>query len=187
VFHSRKPNSIQETTKRKEHTPERVLFSFTHNQLTITVFYAILYIDTLYKNIEKEVLISMEKYFEMGMVRGLDVKIINRELTVEESRRIYKRRPFSKFAESRFGGNRDTNDSALVSLGKGRPCKMCQAVTRNEFLRNETCPDCDGRSEAGRRDPHLELPLHECCGGPRREGNKSVFSRKCCGGRNHHE
>lgn len=129
----------------------------------------------------------LANYLGKGLVQGLEVKIIIRPLTKEESRRIYKRRPFSNFAESRFGGNRYTNDSALVSLGKGRPCRMCQAVTRNEFFLYGTCPDCDGRSEAGRRDPHLELPLSECCGGPRREGRKRIPSRKCCGGKNHHE
>lgn len=123
----------------------------------------------------------MEKYFEMGMVRGLNVKIVNRKLTVEESRRIFKERPFSKFAESRFGGNRYEDDETLIALSKGRLCRMCQAVTRNEFLDDGKCPDCDGRSEAGGRDPHRSTPLEELPGGPRRGGAKST-AKKCCGG-----
>ena len=129
---------------------------------------------------------SLGRYFSMKVVRGLLVKAITTPLTIEKSRRILKDRPFSKFAESRFGGNRYTNDGALVSLKKGRPCKMCKAVTRNEFLLYDTCPDCDGRSEAGERNPHYREPLPECCGGPCREGTNHTPSKECCGGKNHH-
>lgn len=128
---------------------------------------------------------SLEKYFEMGMVNGVDVKIIIRPLTKEESRRIFNREP-NKFGESSFGGDRFTDDDALVSLGKGRPCIMCQAVTHNELLDFNICPDCDGRSEAAGKDPHRPEPLPECCGGPCREGSNHIPSKECCGGKSHH-
>lgn len=124
-------------------------------------------------------------YLEKGLVKGLEVKVVKRPLTKEESRRIFKGRPFSKFAESRFGGNGHTNDNTLVSLGKARPCRMCQAVTRNEDLLYGACPDCDGRSEAKGEDPHRPTPLDECCGGPCREGRGHTGPTECCGGSGH--
>lgn len=121
------------------------------------------------------------------LVNGVKVRVIKRPLTKEESRRIFHSRPFSKFAESQFGGvNWLINDEALVSSGKGRPCRMCGAVTRNEILLYETCPDCDGRCEAAGANPFHGKFLVECCGGPHRKGTNHTASKGCCGGKNHH-
>lgn len=125
-------------------------------------------------------------YLGKGSMEGLEVKVIIRPLTKEESRKIFKGRPNSKWAESRFGGDRHATDAELVALGKGRPCRMCQAVTHNEILLYGTCPDCDGRSEASGKDPHFETPQSECCGGPCREGTNHTPSKECCGGKNHY-
>lgn len=120
-------------------------------------------------------------YLGKGSMEGLEVKVIIRPLTKEESQKIFHHRPFSNFAESRFGGDRHATDAELVALGKGRPCRMCQAVTHNEILLYGTCPDCDGRSETSGKDPHRPIPLEELPGGPRRGGH--VSHKKCCGGK----
>lgn len=92
-------------------------------------------------------------------VRGVIVKVIIRPLTKEESRKIFPYRPFSRYAESRFGGNRYADDTALVLNGYAVPCKMCGAATRKEYLLTGECPDCDGRSEAGGKDPHRKASV----------------------------
>jgi len=123
------------------------------------------------------------------LVEGVEVNIILRPLTKEEGRRLFQYRPHSKFAESRWGGDWRLNDKKLVAQGKGTPCRMCEAVTHNEILLNGTCPDCDGRAEAGGKNPYLKVPASECCGGPCRGGRSRSAHRgtnKCCGGKGHH-
>lgn len=123
-----------------------------------------------------------------GTVRGIKVKVIIKRLTKEESRRIFKNRPFNNFSESPWGGI-FVKDEVLVLLGIGRPCCRCKAATHHKHLLYGVCPDCDGRAEAGGNDPYREVLASECCGGPCRDG-KSPSSRpgsiKCCDGKGHH-
>ena len=78
---------------------------------------------------------------------GNPVRVIIKPMTLEEARRVFARRPFSKYAETMFGGNDLVDDACLLINGSAQRCKMCQAPTRNEYLEKGICPDCDGRSE----------------------------------------
>lgn len=97
-------------------------------------------------------------------VRGVIVKVITRPITKKESRKIFPYRPFSRYAESLFGGDQLVDDEALILNGLAVPCKMCGAATRKDYLVFETCPDCDGRSEVNGKDPHMRVATKECCG-----------------------
>lgn len=88
-------------------------------------------------------------------VRGVIVKVITRPLTKEESRKVFPYRPFSRYAESHFGGNNLVDDTALILNKIAVSCKMCGAPTVNRFLVAGTCPDCNGVSESNGFDPHL--------------------------------
>lgn len=68
-------------------------------------------------------------------------------LTREEARELFPYRPYSKYAESRFGGNELADDVALLLNELAKRCQICLAPTRNEYLVDNLCPDCDGRSE----------------------------------------
>ncbi len=96
----------------------------------------------------------MEEFFELRKVEGVEVKVVTRPMTLEEARQVYPYRPFSKYAESRFGGNNLTDDFALLLGGNAVRCLMCQAPTKVEYLRDKVCPDCDGRSQLKGKDPH---------------------------------
>lgn len=98
------------------------------------------------------------------VMRGVTVKVIKRPLLKEESRKIFPYRPFSKYAESRFGGDDLADDEALIKSRIAVPCKMCDAATKNNHLLYGVCPDCDGRAEAWGRDPHRRVAAKECCG-----------------------
>lgn len=64
-----------------------------------------------------------------------------------EARKKFPYRPYSKYGESKWGGNNMVDDTALLLSGDGSRCDSCSAPTRNEYLRNGICPDCDGRAK----------------------------------------
>lgn len=86
-------------------------------------------------------------------VRGKEVLIITKPMTQEEARKIFLYRPYLPGCESRFGGNRYIYDAYLLINKQAKRCIMCSAPTRNEYLKNGICPDCDGRSERNGKDP----------------------------------
>jgi len=101
----------------------------------------------------------LEEYFEKRQVgkEGKVVKVAVRAMTQEEARQAYPYRPPSKYAESRFGGNEMTDDRCLLINEMAERCKMCKAPTRKEYLHENMCPDCDGRSEKNGVDPHKPI------------------------------
>ncbi len=84
---------------------------------------------------------------------GKKIGVVIKPMTKEEARFIFPYRPFSEYAESRFGGNCYADDTCLFLNENATRCKMCAAPTRNEFLVDKTCPDCDGRSELNGKNP----------------------------------
>ena len=80
-------------------------------------------------------------------------------MTIEQSRQAYPyRADFSRYAESRFGGDDLFDDTALLLSKDARRCTLCQAPTKLKYLKDgETCPDCDGRSEYNGSNPHLPV------------------------------
>ena len=82
------------------------------------------------------------------------VKVVIKPMTKEEARQIFSSRPYSKYAESRWGGNNLYDDVCMVLNELALRCKMCQAPTLKKYLTNDTCPDCDGRSEFAGIDPY---------------------------------
>jgi len=75
-------------------------------------------------------------------------------MTLEQARLAYPYRRYSKYAESRFGGDGLYDDVCLVINGLAVRCKMCQAPTRKKHLEEGICPDCDGRAEYNYMSPH---------------------------------
>ena len=92
----------------------------------------------------------------LGKEPPREVTVVIEPLTKEEAREMYPSRPHSKYAESRWGGNTMVDDVALVLNGMAKGCGMCRATTRTEYLRNDTCPDCDGRSEYEGANPRAQ-------------------------------
>ena len=45
------------------------------------------------------------------------------------------------------------DDFALLVNGHATRCGMCKAPTKVEYLTENICPDCDGRSEYNGTDP----------------------------------
>ena len=86
-----------------------------------------------------------------------EVRVVIKPLTQEEARETYSGRPYSKYAETQFGGNEMVDDLALLLSRDAKRCKMCQAPTRSEYLIEKTCPDCDGRTEYHDKSPHKQL------------------------------
>jgi hypothetical protein len=106
---------------------------------------------------DSTVVLSSEFFKELevdGKLGHKRIKIAIKPLTGEESRQAYPYRPFSKYAESRFGGDTYYDDVCLVLNGLASRCKMCQAPTKNKFLHEGICPDCDGRAEYNGKNPH---------------------------------
>ncbi len=94
------------------------------------------------------------EFFEEKEIRGRKVKVAIRQMTEEQAREAYPYRPFDKYAESHFGGNTLYDDVCMLLNRFATRCCKCGAPTRNEFLQDETCPDCDGRAELNGMDPH---------------------------------
>lgn len=93
---------------------------------------------------------GLTKFYE---IKGKKVGVIISTMTTKEARGVFLYRPLSKHAESRFGGNIYTDDACLLMNKKATRCIMCSAPTRNEYLIKGKCPDCDGRSEWGGKNP----------------------------------
>lgn len=68
-------------------------------------------------------------------------------MTNEEARKRFPYRPYSRYAESRFGGNKFTDDACLLVNELAARCAICSAPTRKEYLKDRVCPDCDGRTK----------------------------------------
>lgn len=64
---------------------------------------------------------------------------------------------YSKYAESRWGGNVLVDDTALLLSGDGERCNSCRMVIRNEFLEAGLCPDCY-QVKHGEKSPALSIP-----------------------------
>ena len=83
--------------------------------------------------------------------------VVIKPLTQEEARKMYHYRPFSKYSESRFGGNNLFDDFCLILNGDAKRCNMCIAPTVKKYLIEDTCPDCDGRSEYNGTNPRTPV------------------------------
>lgn len=88
----------------------------------------------------------------LGKEKPKEVTIVTTPLTQAEARQIFLYRPFSKYAESIFGGDNLYDDVCLLLNGLAQRCEMCQAPTKKEYL-SPHCPDCDGRSEYNGTNP----------------------------------
>jgi hypothetical protein len=99
------------------------------------------------KGIKPTIVFSEERLVERT------VKVIIRPMTKEEARIEFPYRPFSKYSESRFGGDSLFDDTALLVSGEAKRCKMCRATTKLVRLKDGVCPDCDGCSECYGLDP----------------------------------
>ena len=82
-----------------------------------------------------------------------EIRIVTESMTKDEARKMFLYRPFSQYSESRLGGNTMTDDVCLLLNGLAQRCKICQAPTRNSYLDNKICPDCDGRSQRNGVNP----------------------------------
>ena len=96
------------------------------------------------------------EHFERRSIKGgkRTVQVAVVPMTQDEAREAYPYRPFSKYAESRFGGGEIVDDYCLLLNGLAQRCSMCDAPTKKEYLNLGICPDCDGRSEFNGVDPH---------------------------------
>lgn len=97
--------------------------------------------------------IVLDEFSEYVKYKRKKVRIVVRSMTKEEARRVFPYRPFSKYAESRFGGNIFVDDILLLINSNGKRCSMCSAPTKNDYLIRDICPDCDGRSELNGGSP----------------------------------
>jgi len=100
--------------------------------------------------------IPLAEFFERRRsVSGQEYWAAIRPMTKEEARQAYPYRRYSKYAESRFGGNTYYDDECLLLNSLAGRCKMCQAPTKRKYGVNGICPDCDGRAELNGTNPHL--------------------------------
>jgi hypothetical protein len=54
-----------------------------------------------------------------------------------------ERKRYSKYAETRWGGNELYDDVCLLLNDLAKRCKTCKAPTKNEYLdKDGNCPDC---------------------------------------------
>jgi hypothetical protein len=103
--------------------------------------------------------IGIQSFFEERQIGSppKTVKVIVQKMDAVQATHVFPYRPFSKYAVSYYGGDNLVDDMCLLLNERAKRCKMCQAPTRLQYLENDTCPDCDGRSEYNGRDPHLQL------------------------------
>lgn len=102
---------------------------------------------------------SIREFFEereVGRERTKRALVAIKSMTREQARLAYPYRPYSKYSESRFGGDTLYDDVCLILNRLATRCKMCHAPTRNEYLLGDMCPDCDGRSAWNGTDPHKD-------------------------------
>jgi len=100
--------------------------------------------------------IPLAEFFEKRKTpSGQEYWVAVRPMTKEQARQAYPyRKPYSKYAESMFGGDTYCDDECLLLNRLAGRCRMCQAPTRRRFGVNGVCPDCDGRSELNGTNPH---------------------------------
>lgn len=84
-------------------------------------------------------------------------KVAIKPMDEEQARQAYTYRPYSKYSESRWGGNTLIDDVCLVINNEAHRCKMCQAPTKKKYLEDDVCPDCDGRAECNGYNPHQKV------------------------------
>ena len=96
----------------------------------------------------------LSDFFQEREILAKKVKVVIKPMTQEQARQLFPYRPFSKYAESRWGGDTLYDDVCMVINGLATRCKMCRAPTKNQYLENGVCPDRDGRSEFLGYDPH---------------------------------
>lgn len=82
-----------------------------------------------------------------------NIPITQIPMTKEEARKIFPYRPFSKFAESRYGGNNLLSDKDLLHRGHAKLCFICTAPTKRTHLKNNVCPDCISSTEKENKNP----------------------------------
>jgi hypothetical protein len=96
----------------------------------------------------------------MKIFAGNSIKIevtrVVEPLTLSEAREIYPYRPYSKYAESRHGGDIHADDETLLKNGIAKRCSMCQAPTKLIYL-SPDCPDCNGFFELLGFDPREKI------------------------------
>lgn len=84
------------------------------------------------------------------------------DLGADSVQRLVRRKHhWSKYAESQFGGNNLYDDVCLLLNGLATRCKRCKSPTKDDYLLDGLCPDCDGRAEqnAKREGIHYESPF----------------------------
>ncbi len=84
-------------------------------------------------------------------------RVVLEPMTGLEARGIFPYRPFSKYAESKHGGNNLVSDQVLLMRNHAKHCKMCSAPTKKTHLLDGICLDCDGRAERSGFDPRKPL------------------------------
>ncbi len=99
---------------------------------------------------------TKKRIFE-GSNGNREVTVVTTRLTEEEAREMFLYRPSSKYSESRFGGNTLVDDACLLLNELAHRCEMCRAPTKKEYLIENVCPDCDGRSEYNGTDPRASV------------------------------
>jgi hypothetical protein len=99
-----------------------------------------------------------DEFFAEKETKSGILTIAVKPMTREQAREAYPYRPASKYSESRFGGNTLYDDICLLLNGLAARCRMCQAPTKNQYLVEGMCPDCNGRSQANGTNPHEKAP-----------------------------
>ena len=94
-------------------------------------------------------------FLENQILHGKTVGVVIKPMTQEQARQMFPYRPASKYSESVFGGNNLVDDVALLLNELAKRCEMCATTTKNRYLRNKICPDCDGRTEYNGANPRL--------------------------------
>ena len=102
---------------------------------------------------------TLTDFFQEREMEGDDgqrkkVRVVIKPKTKEQARQLFPYRPFSKYSESRWGGDGLYDDICLLINGLAVRCKMCRAPTQNKFLEDGVCPDCDGRAEFSGYNPY---------------------------------
>lgn len=100
---------------------------------------------------------SVREFFEMKVPKGCTCEflVVIKPMTKEQARIAFPGRPYSKYAETRFGGDELADDFSLLLSGRAVRCATCQAPSIPGFLDDlMMCPECNGRLENVGCDPH---------------------------------
>ncbi len=84
-----------------------------------------------------------------------EVKVVTLPMTMEEARKEFPSRPFSRYAESQWGGNHIYSDTDMLQTGAAESCAVCHAPTRLSCITLGVCFDCSGEAEFLGYDPRL--------------------------------